>query len=96
MALYNNVTGDDLKRQCTSVANEVERYMARWKYFADKLNTITAEDMTAMGLDATYQAYIGSLRVSLLNLELKYRNQAPLNSDDASYFVKLFSQLTVF
>lgn len=96
MALYNNVTAQDLKQQCTGIANEVERYMARWKFFADKLNTISAEDMTAMGIDSTYQAYIGSLRVSLLNLELKYRNQAPLNSDDASYFVKLFSQLTVF
>jgi hypothetical protein len=96
MALYNNLTAQDLKQQCTGISNEVERFMARWKFFADKLNTITEADMTAMGIDANYQAYIGSLRVSLLNIELKYRNQSPLNADDASYFVKLFSQLTVF
>lgn len=96
MALYNNVTGQDIRQQCSGIANEVERYMLRWKYFADKLTTITEDDMTALGLTANEQAYIGSLRVALLNIELKYRNQAPLNADDASYFVKLFSQMTVF
>lgn len=96
MTIYNNVTAADIKAQCSGIANEVERAMMRWKYFADKLNTISAEDMTAMGFSSEHQAYIGSLRVSLLNIEAKYRNQTPLNSDDASYFVKLFSQMTVF
>jgi len=51
MAVYNNVSATDIKQQCSSIANEVERCMARWQYFAIKLNTITAEDMTAMGID---------------------------------------------
>lgn len=96
MAIYNNVTGNDIRNMASGIANEVERYMARWKFFADKLTTMTADDLTALGLDANYQAYLGSLRVALLNIELKYRNQEPLNADDASYFVKLFSQMTVF
>jgi hypothetical protein len=96
MALYNNMTGVQLKMTATGIADEVERYMLRWKYFADKLTTMTADDMTALGLSADYQTYLGSLRVALLNIELKYRNQAPLNADDPSYFVKLFTDLTVF
>ena len=78
------------------MANEVERYMARWKFFADKLNTLDVAALTALGLDENYQTYLGSLRVALLNIELRYRNQAPLNSDDPSYLVKQFSDLTVF
>jgi hypothetical protein len=95
MALYNLVTGQDIKQTASSIANEVERAILRWKYFADKLNTISSEDMDALGLSADYQAYLSTLRVALLNLELRYRNQTPLNSDDPSYIVKLFSQLTV-
>jgi hypothetical protein len=95
MALYNMVTKQDIQQSACSVANEIERSMLRWKYFADKINTLSEEDLTALGLDSNYQAYLSSLRVAILNLELRYRNQTPLNSDDPSYVVKLFSQLNV-
>jgi hypothetical protein len=96
MAIYNNVTAVEIKQQCSGIANEIERYMARWKWFADKLNTISSADMTAMGIDADYQAQIGALRVACLNIELKYKNATPVSADDPSYTTKLFSQLTVF
>lgn len=96
MAIYNNTTGSEIKAQASAIANEVERYMARWKYFAEKLGTLTEADMNALGLSADYQTYLGSLKVALLNIELKYRNQSPLNADDASYFVKLFSTMMAF
>ncbi len=96
MALYSpNITGTNIKQMATGIADEVERYMSRWKFFADKLGTLTGDDLTAMGLDQDYQTYLGSLRVSLLNIELKYRNQTPLDSSDPSYFVQLFSDLVV-
>ena len=96
MAFSPNVTGANIRQMATGVANEVERYMSRWKFFADKLNTLDAAALTALGLDENYQTYLGSLRVSLLNIELKYRNQTPLDSSDPSYFVKQFSDLTVY
>lgn len=95
MALFNMVTGLDVKQTASGVANEIERNMARWKYFADKLGTMTDQDFTDLGITGDYRTYLGSLRVSILNLELKYRNQAPLDPSDPSYFVKLFSQLLV-
>ena len=95
MAIYNNVTKNDIQQSVCGISNEIERAMIRWKYFADKLNTISAEDLTALGFDSAFQAYLSTLRVAILNLELRYRNQAPLNSDDPSYIVKLFSQLNV-
>jgi hypothetical protein len=95
MALYNLVTKQDIQQSACAAANEIERSMLRWKYFADKINTISGEDLTALGLDADYQAYLSTLRVAILNLELLYRHQTPLNSDDPSYVVKLFAQLNV-
>lgn len=95
MALYNNLTAADIKNQARSIADDVERNMIRWKYFADGLNTISSADMTALGLDSDYQAWLGSLRVALLNIELMYRKQAPLNADDPSYMVKRFASLIV-
>lgn len=96
MAFSPNVSGANIRQTATAMANEVERYMARWKFYADKLNTLSAAELASYGLDENYQNYLGSLRVSLLNIELKYRNQAPLDSSDPSYFVKQFSDLTVF
>jgi hypothetical protein len=95
MALYNGVTGADIKQSASAIANEVERSMLRWKYFAEKLNTMSEADLTALSVSTEYQTYLSSLRVALLNIELKYRNQAPLDSSDSSYIVKLFSQLNV-
>lgn len=95
MALYNLVTKQDIQQSACSIANEIERSMLRWKYFADKLNTLSAADLTALGLDEDYQTYLSTLRVSILNLELKYKNQTPLDSSDPSYVIKLFAQLNV-
>ena len=96
MAIISDISKEDIKMNATQIATEIERMMERWKYFANKLGTLTESDLTVLGLDANYQAYLGSLRVSLLNIELKYRNQSPLDASDPSYFVKLFSNLTAF
>jgi hypothetical protein len=95
MAIFNGADAASIKQSCRAVATEIERSMIRWKYFADSINTITAADMTALGLTTEEQTYIGSLRVALLNIDAKYRNQAPANGDNPSYFVKLFSALNV-
>ncbi len=96
MPIYADFDGNDIKMNCTQIATEVERMMARWKSFAEKVSGIPADDLTGLGLSADYQTWMGSFLVSLKNIELKYRNQAPLNSDDPSYFIKIFSSLTAF
>ena len=93
MAIYSNISGADIKSTASGIANEVVRAMARWKYFADKLNTMTDQDLTDLGLSSDYKTYLSTLRVGLLNIELKYRNQTPVNTDDPSYIINLFSQL---
>lgn len=96
MAIYAYETNkDSIQKTATAIANEVERNMMRWQYFADKLNTFTPEELTALGLSADYQTYLGSMKVALWNIVLKYKNQAPLDSSDPSYFVKLFAQTAV-
>ena len=87
------------KRQLDSVvqdvAGEVVSSMRRWRAFADQLNTIPDATLTAIGYDQTAVAYLRSFQSALHNIELKYRNQAPLNGDDASYFVSQMNRLLV-
>lgn len=78
-----------------SYATECERYMVRWKMFGDKMDTLLDADLTAMGYTTEQVAYIRSFVIALKNIELKYRNQAPLNTDDPSYFVKFMSRVQV-
>lgn len=80
----------------TGISGECERYMLRWKLFAEKMDTLLDADLTGMGYTAEQVAYIRSFCVSLKNIELRYRNQAPLNSDDPSYFVKQMAPMTTF
>ncbi len=87
MALYNNLTGADVRNQACSIAADVERNMARYKYFADQLNGIPADDLTSLGLSGDYQANLGSMKSDLLALEAWYR----LNCQ----FVKRFANLIV-
>ena len=87
------------KRQLDSVvqdvAGEVISSMRRWRAFADQLNTIPDATLTDIGYDPTAIAYLRSFQSALHNIELKYRNQAPLNGDDASYFVNQMNRLLV-
>ena len=96
MALYNQLTQDDLKRQCTGIANEMSKYMARWKFFADRLNTIDDTELDSLGFTTEWKNMITSLKTACWNVELKYRNQTPLNGDDASWIVGEFANLVVF
>jgi hypothetical protein len=88
VALFNNVSGDDLKRQATAIANEVERIMAKAAYFAESLNQYDEATLTELGLDANYQANVGSMRTDLVNLRAWYASNCA--------FVKRFAQLVVF
>ena len=83
MALYNNLTGTDLKRMLTAVADEAERYHVRWKAFADYLMTLDAQALTDLGLDAGYQAQLGSLRTYLGVINDRYTQAAPAAQADA-------------
>lgn len=80
----------------TGISGECERYMLRWKLFAEKMDTLLDADLTGMGYTTEQVAYIRSFAIALKNIELRYRNQAPLNADDPSYFVKQMSPMTTF
>ena len=80
----------------SGVSGECERYMLRWKLFAEKMDTLLDADLTGMGYTTEQVAYIRSFAVALKNIELRYRNQEPLNTDDPSYFVKQMSPMTTF
>jgi len=88
MATYNCLTAQDYRYQASQVANEIERYMARWKHWGDQLNTITADDLTAIGLSADEQAQMGSMKADVLALVNEYET----NRDT---FVKRHAQLNL-
>lgn len=93
MANLVGFTADDVRRQAINTAMEIDRSMSKWKAFADKLSTLTEQELTDMGLSSEFITYLGSFRVSILNIELRYRNQEPLDTTDPSYFVKMFTPL---
>lgn len=88
-------TKAEMDRTITGMAGECERFMLRWKMFAEKMDTILDAELTSLGYTTEQVNYIRSFTVSLKNIELKYRNQTPLNTDDPSYFVKQMSILVV-
>ena len=89
-------TKAELDRMIQDVAGEVSSRMARWKFFADQLNSITNDDLTAMGYTSAEMAYIRSFQAALTNIELRYRNQSPASADDPSYFVAQMTRLLIF
>jgi len=89
-------TRAELDRHIQDVAGEVASRMARWKFFADNLNTLTSEDLTAMGYTATEIAYVRSFQLALTNIELRYRNEPPANNDDPSSFVGQMTRPLIF
>lgn len=78
-----------------NMATECERSMMRWKMFAEKMDTLLDSELIGIGYTQDTVNYIRSFTVALKNIELKYRNQAPINSDDPSYFVKQMTKLMV-
>lgn len=89
MATYNCLTAQDYRFQASQVANELEKYMARWEHWANQLNTIPADDLTALGITADEQAQMGSMKADVLALVAEFR---------ANYetFVKRHAQLSLF
>jgi len=85
----------DMDRFLCGIAGDCEREMMRWKLFAEKMDTLLDADLTAMGYTEAQVPYIRSFCIALKNIELRYRNQAPLNSDDPSYFVKEMSRFII-
>lgn len=89
-------TKQELDRQIQDVAGEVASRMSRWKFFADQLNGITNQQLLDMGYTQAQVDYARSFQAALTNIELKYRNQAPANTDDPSYFVGQMTRLLIF
>ncbi len=89
-------TKERLDQMIQDVAGEVDHKMHRWSAFAEKFDSITDPDLTTMGYDATQISYIRSFVTGLKNLELRYLNQAPLNADDPSYFIRQMTRMIVF
>jgi hypothetical protein len=88
MALYNNMTVADAKGIASSMADDMERAMARWKYFADVWATISEAEMTALGMSTDYYSQITSLKADILALEAWYRANC--------LFVKRFCHAQIF
>ena len=89
-------TKTELDRQIQDVAGEVASRMQRWKFFATQLSGVTDGQLTSLGYDSTTIAYLRSFQDALINIELKYRIQAPANNDDPSYFVGQMTRLLIF
>lgn len=89
-------TKAELDRQIQDVAGEVASRMQRWKFFSDALNGITNTELENLGYNSAQIAYVRSFQAALTNIELKYRNQTPANSDDPSYFVGQMTRLLIF
>jgi hypothetical protein len=88
MSLYNNITAADIKAQSAGIANEIEREMARWKYFADSLINMAEIDVKALSISDDYYSNLMAFRSDLIALEDWYRKN--------SVNVKRFAQLVVF
>ena len=88
MATYNCLTAQDYRYQASQVANELEKWMARWQHWAEQLLTIPAADMTALGLTADEQAQMGSMRTDVAAMTADYFT----NRDT---FVKRHAQLNL-
>lgn len=88
MATYNCLSAQDYRYQASKVANEIESYMKRWEHWAEQLNTIPADDLTALGVTEGEQTQMGSMRSDVVSLVAAYR---------ASYqvFVKRHAQLHI-
>jgi hypothetical protein len=91
--MFEKPTKTELTRMMQDICGECDSRMFRWKSFADKLDGITDAELTAMGYSSTEIAYIRSAGVALKNIELRYRNQAPANSDDPSYFIRYMTRM---
>lgn len=89
-------TKAELDRQIQDVAGEVASRMGRWKFFADRLAGITDQQLLDMNYSQAQVDYIRSFQSALTNIELKYRNQAPTNADDPSFFIGQMTRLLIF
>jgi hypothetical protein len=70
--------------QCSQLRNAINRA----NEFALQMDRMTDAELEGVGFSATRVAYIRSACVGMKNTYLKYKNQAPMNSDDPSYFVE--------
>ena len=88
-------TKSQLDGSIQAVATECERHMIRWQEFAERMDGVTNDQLTAMGYSENDIAYIRSFVVALKNIALKYHNETPLNADDPSYMVGQFASMMV-
>lgn len=92
----NPQTKTSVQQTVKTIANEVKRCMDRWENMADYLAGLTGDDLTALGFNATDQAYLGSFKVALKNVVLMYQNEEKVGTDDPQYFIEILSDPLVF
>ena len=85
-----------LDQQIQDLAGEVASRMSRWKFFAERMNGITNQQLLDMGYTQAQVDYIRSFQAALINIELMYRDQPPANGDDPSYFIGQMTRLLIF
>lgn len=87
MAIYKNINMSDIKNQSSSVSSEIERAITRAQFFVTQMASISAEDLTALGLSTDYQTNLGSMCTEITALANWYASN--------STFIKRFTYLTV-
>jgi hypothetical protein len=92
----NPVTKERVQGTVKTIANEVKRCIERWEDMEQWLAGLTSEDLNALGIDATSQAYLGSFRVALGNMVRAYRNEEKVGADEPQLFIEAFADPLVF
>lgn len=70
--------------QCNNLKNAVNRAYE----FSLQMDRLTDAELAGIGFSTERVAYIRSACAGMKNLYLRYKNQAPLNADDPSYFIE--------
>ena len=67
-------TKAELDRNIQDVASEIASRMTRWKFFSERLNTITNQQLFDLGYTQVEVDYIRSFQTALSNIEPTYRD----------------------
>ena len=88
MALLRDPSRVEMENAVINQCNNLKNAINRAYEFALQMDRLTDAELAGIGFSETRVNYIRSACVGMKNVYLKYKNQAPLNSDDPSYFIE--------
>ena len=62
------ISKDEMTNQAVNVATEIARMRARWNFFAEFVNDVTAADATELGYTGPETANLAALRAAVNNI----------------------------